>query len=192
MAGGSSRGLGAPSPRSRGPRRGRQRGRPQDRCGLLRASRRPRRRDAPDRAPGWIEAAGGAPGARDRSVADGGRAPGVRGAGVSPRRCSIGHRSSRSSGPVTVDRRASRRCSTSGAPSTAGSTRSSTGGLRTALERHGDGVPREVRTAIEGAIDEAMLVAAGELDRRSRAELDREARFRERFLAILGHDLRQP
>lgn len=49
-----------------------------------------------------------------------------------------------------------------------------------------------VARVVSDALDEALLITAAELDRLGRAELEREALFRHRFLAILGHDLRQP
>lgn len=50
----------------------------------------------------------------------------------------------------------------------------------------------EHRVRAEELVDEAMLLAATEFDRLAREELAQEERFRDRFLAILGHDLRQP
>ena len=45
---------------------------------------------------------------------------------------------------------------------------------------------------VHAMIDETMSTAAVEIDRASRAELDREAEFRERCIGIVGHDLRTP
>lgn len=55
-----------------------------------------------------------------------------------------------------------------------------------------EGIEPACRRTVERAIDEVMIRAAAELDRLSTKELRREAAFRERFIAILGHDLRQP
>jgi signal transduction histidine kinase len=45
---------------------------------------------------------------------------------------------------------------------------------------------------VHAAIDEAMATVAVEMEQAARAELEEEARFRERFIGIVGHDLRSP
>jgi signal transduction histidine kinase len=45
---------------------------------------------------------------------------------------------------------------------------------------------------VHAMIDETMATVAVEIDRAARAELDREAEFRERCIGIVGHDLRNP
>jgi signal transduction histidine kinase len=42
------------------------------------------------------------------------------------------------------------------------------------------------------AIDESMITGGEEMERAALAALERQAAFRERFIAILGHDLRNP
>jgi signal transduction histidine kinase len=45
---------------------------------------------------------------------------------------------------------------------------------------------------LHAAIDEAMTTVAVEMEHAARAQLEEEARFRERFIGIVGHDLRSP
>ncbi len=45
---------------------------------------------------------------------------------------------------------------------------------------------------LHAAIDEAMSTVAVEMEQAARSELEEEARFRERFIGIVGHDLRSP
>jgi signal transduction histidine kinase len=47
-------------------------------------------------------------------------------------------------------------------------------------------------TLLHAAVDEAMTTVAVEMDGAARAALEEEARFRERFIGIVGHDLRSP
>ena len=50
----------------------------------------------------------------------------------------------------------------------------------------------ETALLLHRAIDEAMITAASEMAVRAAAELRQTAEFRERFIGILGHDLRTP
>lgn len=56
------------------------------------------------------------------------------------------------------------------------------------------GVPMEngAVTFLHAAIDESMITGGDEMERAALARLAREAAFRERFIGIVGHDLRSP
>jgi len=53
-------------------------------------------------------------------------------------------------------------------------------------------VHRDEAELLHAAIDEAMITVGVEMEQAARAELRNEAAFRERFIGIVGHDLRSP